>query len=214
MARVLVSAHSDVKRAVSLLADQDGSYGKCVVQFAKGCKRSEAAYMQVGKILDKYIANQVRIQPTADLCHVSLCGSGANRASSCTDQSWLGRTWGNLGQSRKIHERNLYSIILCSFLGLGSSVDVCLVQPLRERIQDAPARIERKITQLEEQAKTLEKKRQNSMPKDFKSYLKNLLWLAFVALLCDPACLPTYNPNLITHPCHSLLHESSSSAIW
>ena len=87
MARVLVSAHSDVKRAVSLLADQDGSYGKCVVQFAKGCKRSEAAYMQVGKILDKYIANQVRIQPTADLCHVSLCGSGANRASSCTDQS-------------------------------------------------------------------------------------------------------------------------------
>jgi len=63
MARVLVSVHSDVKRAVRLLTDQDGSYGKCVVQFAKGCKRSEAVYMHIGKILEKYIANQVRIQP-------------------------------------------------------------------------------------------------------------------------------------------------------
>ena len=63
IARVLVSAHSEAKRAVRLLTDQDESYGKCVVQFAKGCKRSEAAYMHVGKILEKYIVNQVRIQP-------------------------------------------------------------------------------------------------------------------------------------------------------
>jgi len=53
-------------------------------------------------------------------------------------------------------------------------VDVCPVKPLRERIQDAPARIERKITQLEEQAKISEKKRQSSLQKDLKSYLKNL----------------------------------------